>query len=371
MIRESDLVQSVLRACVLLKTFRADSEVLALSDFVDRTGLRKTTVFRLLRSLERGGLVELRGKGSYRRAPGPFSLPVTRIGYAAGSDSEFSRQLTAGLEREAARENVEIVVVNNRFSPAAAMENAEFLIRERVDLIIEHQGYERIAPKISSRFREAGIPVIALEVPHPEAVFFGPDNYQFGIRSGRTLGRWAQANWPNAVEEILLLELPNAGNLLQLRSTGMLEGILMEVPAARNVPCVRLDCGMRFDQNLNVMRKYLRRRHKKPTLVCAVNDICGLAALGAFEEAGGASLCAVMSHTGTRPARDELRRPGTRLVGTVAFAPERWGAELIPLAIRMLQRKQVPEVNFIKYQLLTAKNVDLFYPLDTPRGERT
>lgn len=52
------------------------------------------------------------------------------------------------------------------------------------------------------------------------------------------------------------------------------------------------------------------------------------------------------------------------------FAPERWGAELIPLAIRMLRGKPVPQVNFVKYQLLTTKNVDLFYPLDTPRGER-
>jgi len=59
-----------------------------------------------------------------------------------------------------------------------------------------------------------------------------------------------------------------------------------------------------------------------------------------------------------------LRRPGTRLVGSVAYFPERYGDELIPLALNILQLKPAPAAIFVKHQLLTPRNVDLVYPLD-------
>jgi hypothetical protein len=39
--------------------------------------------------------------------------------------------------------------------------------------------------------------------------------------------------------------------------------------------------------------------------------------------------------------------------------------ELITLGLRMLERKSLPPASFVKHQLLTPKNVNLIYPLDT------
>jgi ribose transport system substrate-binding protein len=89
-----------------------------------------------------------------------------------------------------------------------------------------------------------------------------------------------------------------------------------------------------------------------------------MAALHAFAEAGASDQCAVMGQNALREARAELRRPGTRLVGSVAYFPERYGEELIPLALNILQKKQVPSTVFVKHQLLTPRNVNLIYPLD-------
>ena len=357
-------VQSVKRACQILEAFRNEKEILSLRDLMDRTGLPKTTAFRLSKSLDRGGLLESMGKGSYRRMARPFTSRVTRIGYAAGSDSEFSRQLTAGLEAITFKENIKLVSVNNCYSPTIALHNTDRLLQQGVDLVLEHQGYEKIAPRIAARFHAAGIPMIAIEVPHPGAVFFGPDNYRVGVLAGRALGHWTQSHWNDPVEEILLLELPNAGTVPQLRTTGILDGIRAVLPAAQSAPCVRLDGGQHFAHNMEVVRRYLQRRHKKFTLVGAFNDICGVAALRAFEEAGSAPLCGVVSLGGTRPARDELRRAQTRLAGTMAFFPERWGEDLIPLARRILDKQPVLEATFVRYQMLTPNNVDLYYPLD-------
>ena len=75
-------------------------------------------------------------------------------------------------------------------------------------------------------------------------------------------------------------------------------------------------------------------------------------------------LCAVIGQNAIHEARHELRRPGTRLVGTVAYFPERYGDELIPLALGILQKKPTPSAVFVKHQLITPQNVGLVYPLD-------
>ena len=71
-----------------------------------------------------------------------------------------------------------------------------------------------------------------------------------------------------------------------------------------------------------------------------------------------------MGQNAIRDARMELRKPGTRLIGTVAYFPERYGDELIPLAVSILQKKPVPAAVFVKHQLITSRNVELIYPLD-------
>lgn len=65
--------QTVLRACEVLKAFRHLGEELALTDVMERTGLPKTTTFRLLRTLIHGGLVERVSAGVYRNSFGPVT----------------------------------------------------------------------------------------------------------------------------------------------------------------------------------------------------------------------------------------------------------------------------------------------------------
>ena len=357
-------VQAVVRACLLLQCFRQEGEVLGLGELTARSGLSKTTVFRLMRSLAAGGLVERAGKGQYRTLTRTRGARPIRLGFAAQTDAEFSRDVTASLQAAAAREGVHLITVNNRYSAKQALVNADELIRERVNLVLEFQTYERVAPVVAAKFLEARIPVIAMEIPHPGATYFGANNYQAGLIGGRALGKWAKEHWNGEVEEIVLPELPIAGALLQLRTSGLLGGLREELRQTDSIPVRRLDARGGFERNLEVMRKFLRRTGPKRRLVGAVNDVAALAAVAAFAEAGASETCAVMGQNGIREVRRELRRPGTRLVGSVAYFPERYGEELLPLALTVLQGKPVPPAVFVKHQLLTPKNVDLLYGHD-------
>ncbi|MDR3791935.1 MAG: substrate-binding domain-containing protein [Terracidiphilus sp.] len=358
--------QTVLRACEVMRAFRHVGEELSLNGVMERTGFPKTTAFRLLRTLIHGGMIERAGAGVYRNNFGPVSTRPYRIGFAAQGDTEFSREVLRSVQAVAARERVRLLSVDNRYSARAALRNADQLIRERVDLVLEFQTYERAAPMIAEKFMAAKIPVIAIEVPHPGATFFGVDNYRAGLVAGRALGRWARDNWNGRVEQLVLMELPIAGSLVELRLSGLIDGMRAELPGIVDVPLVRLNGRGNFEQVLNELRKYLRRRGARRTLVGTVNDICALAALRAFEEAGALQQCAVVGQNALHEVRDELRRPGTRLVGSVAYFPERYGEDLISLALGILEKRQVPSAVFAKHQLLTPRNVDLIYPLDRP-----
>jgi ribose transport system substrate-binding protein len=356
--------QTVLRACNVLKAFHSLGEELGLADVIERTQLPKTTVFRLLRTLIHGGLLERASSGVYRNRFGPVTARPFRIGFAAQGDSEFSRSVMQNVETVAAREHIHLITVNNRYSAREALRNADLLIKERVDLVLEFQTYERVAPVIASKFLEANTPVIAIEIPHPGATYFGANNYKAGLIGGKALGRWAREHWDGKVDQLLLLELPIAGSLLELRITGFADGLRAELPSIANVPVVHLNGRGDFEQVLEVVRQYLRRSPPRRTLIGTVNDICALAALRAFDEVGASEKCAVVGQNAVRESRNELRRPGTRLVGTVAYFPERYGDEIIPLALGILQKKSVPSTVFVKHQLITPRNVDLIYPLD-------
>jgi ribose transport system substrate-binding protein len=356
--------QTVLRACEVLKSFRSSDEELSLTNVIERTHLPKTTVFRLLRTLIHGGLIERASAGVYRNRFGPVTAQPLRIGFAAQGDSEFCRAVMQSVKTAAAREHVHLITVNNRYSAREALRNADLLIKERVDLVLEYQTYERVAPVIASKFLEANTPVIAIEIPHPGATYFGANNYKAGLIGGKALGRWAREHWDGKVDQLVLLELPIAGSLLELRITGLVDGLRAELPSMVNVPVAHLNGRGDFEQVLEIIRQYLRRAPVRRTLIGTVNDVCALAALRAFEEAGASERCAVVGQNAICETRNELRRPGTRLIGTVAYFPERYGDELISLAIGMLQKRSVPSTVFVKHQLITPRNVDLIYPLD-------
>ena len=361
--KNSEVVEAVVRACRVLQAFHYHGELLTLPQLVERTGLSKTTSFRLLQSLIKGGLIERVGKRGYHSRIQRLARPPFTLGFAAqATDSEFSHAVSVSVHRVAAKEHLHLMAVNNRYSPKIALRNADLFIKEGVDLVLEFQTYEHVAPIIASKFLEARIPVIAIEIPHPGAIYFGANNYHAGLIGGRALGHWAKENWNRNVEELLLLELPIAGPLPQLRITGMMAGLSELLPGIKSLPAVRLDGKGEFEHSLDAVRRYLRRTAPKRTLVAAINDPSALGALRAFEEAGRGHLCAVMGQNAIREARQELRRPATRLIGSVAYFPESYGEELIPLALAILQKKPVPPAVFVKHQLITPKNIDLLYP---------
>jgi ribose transport system substrate-binding protein len=363
--RDPYLVKSVVHASRILAAFRSSGEALPLRDIAQRSGQPKSMVFRLLYTLERCGMVEKLGENLYRSALRPLKQRLCRLGYAAqGTDYQFSKEVSAGLQRAAAAEGVELICVDNRYNPKIAQRNADVLVREKVDLVIEFQTDEQVAPIVAAKYREAGIPLIAIEIPHPGATYFGANNYEAGLIGGRCLGRWAKHYWHATVDEIVLVALARAGSLPQMRLTGMLVGMKDACPSLEHCRVTIIDGNGVLGDSFEAMRRHLRGSHARRILVGAINDPSALGALRAFQEAGRTDACAIMGQNASPEGRAELRLPGTRLIGSVAYFPETYGDGIVALALDILHRKPVPPAVFVKHQLVTPDTVDHIYPND-------
>jgi ribose transport system substrate-binding protein len=358
-------VEAILRACDVLKAFHFDSEVLALRDIVERTGLNKVTAFRTVYSLAEGGFVERLKRDQYRRRRHAPQAKWIRIGYAAMTDNSiFSRDVTDGLRSAAAEQDIELIEYDNRYSSKIAIRNAERLVKDKVDLAIEVQIHEETAPEVASKFQAAGIPLIAVDIPHPGAVFFGGNNYEAGRIGGQALAQWARKRLDGQVELVVLLGLSAAGAIPAARMTGVAVGIRELLRKVEPSALVHLDGKGGYVESLEVVRKLLATSRARWILLGAMNDASALGALRAIEESGLAETTAIVGQNATAAARAELRRPKSPLIGSVAFFPETYGQHLVALALQILQGKPVPPAVFVKHIFITAHNVDHYYPND-------
>jgi ribose transport system substrate-binding protein len=366
------LVKSLVHASEILWAFNHPGESLRLRDVMDRTGFGKGMCFRLLYTLRYCGFLEKVENNRFRLTADVRRRKRYRIGYAAqGQDSSFAREVHEGLVRAAERERVELIVVDNRYQPKVALKNAELLIRDGVDLVIEFQTDDAVAPAIASKYREAGLPMIAIDIPHPGATYFGANNYEAGILAGRHLARWARQVWNAKVDEILLLEIARAGSLPAARVKGVLAGIREVLHEAAGWRVVTIDADGQFKTALERVRKHLRESKAGHVLVGAANDPSALGAARAFQEAGRAGSCAIVGQNAEPDARAELREARSPLVASVGYFPEKYGDGLIRLALEILGRRPVPPAMFVKHQVITRENVDHYYPNDALMGVET
>ena len=290
-----------------------------------------------------------------------------RIGYAAqGQDTSFDREVRDRTGRAAEREHIELIVVDNRYQPKIALRSADYLIKEQVDLVIEFQTDEVIAPAIASKYLEANIPFIAIDIPHPGATYFGANNYQAGLIGGHYLGRWAKRNWNGEPDEILLIEIQRAGSLPKARMRGMLTGISEVMRHAGAAP-----------DRLARWRRAVSDLARTGAQASAGNQGEARAGGGGqrfqrarraagVQEAGRADDCVIVGQNAEPEARAELRTPDTRLIASVALFPGKVRRRADPAGVGSFWRgKPVPPAVFTNHQMITPENVDHFYPNDS------
>lgn len=348
-------VEVLAKALDILDALRSSGDEMRLSEIARAAGLDVSTTFRLLRTFEqRGYLLRDVQTRKYRLCLGYRSY---RVGYAQlSSDQWFSRKVTEGLLDAAGKHRAELIVADNHQDPDKAMENARWLLTQNLDFVIEYNFHYRTAPVLASMFAKAHIPTLAIDIPQPEAIYFGVNNYEVGWLGGETLGAFAEREWGGCIDRILLLELTDAGRAPQSRVIGTLAGLEHRLPGVNIRRVIHRNSKGNETGGYMATQRVLRSLGPRERLViAAANDEGARGAIRAVREKRREKYTAILAQGwGPDPALDEeLGREGTPLIGAVAYFPENYGAAILPVILRYLNGRRVPPSVYTTHALLT------------------
>jgi ribose transport system substrate-binding protein len=250
------------------------------------------------------------------------------------------------------------MVLDNKYDGPTALKNADEFIRSKVDLVIEFQVEQEVAPMIGDRIAAANIPLIAIDIPHPHATYFGVDNYRVGIEAGQTLAAFAKANWEGKVEWVVGLDLQEAGPLVQSRITGAFEGVRNGIPELPVESFVRIDGrGMR-DKSKKLVSDFLQRHPKdKHILIAAATDSSALGAVDAVRELKRERHVAIVGQDCIAEAMAEMKKDRSPLIGSVSHEAGSYGPSLIHLGLSLLRGQTVPPYNYVGHKMVTRESL--------------
>jgi ABC-type sugar transport system substrate-binding protein len=263
---------------------------------------------------------------------------------------------------------VEMIYYDNAGDGEKALANADDAIERKVELFIGYNADLEANAEIGLRLRTAGIRVLAVNYPVAGAPLYTADNLAAGGIAGHALGDFARQSWSaQSVVAVIVGDLGDVRPAMADRIQGIVEGLQRELP---DVTPIQLDTSGNPVRVETLLGKFLRAQSGRKVLVAALDDATALAAKSAIEIAGRLGDCIIVSHGvdrsvhGGASEKKELdpNNRGSILLGSVAFFLDRYGYEVLPIALRMLAGEQVPLRIATKHILVTSRNVFQVYP---------
>lgn len=346
------LIPVLSKSLDILELLQAENRPMSLEVIHRRTRISKTTVYRVLKTLVHRGYLAQSPDGMYRHVMRPKKL---RFGFGGQSaEMPFSEEVTKSLREAASASGIDLIELDNHYDAATAVLNAEEFIRKQVDLIIEFNVEQSVAAIIGDKIAAANIPLIAIDIPHPNATYFGVDNYRVGVEAGEMLVRYAQEEWSGKVDRVIGLDLPEAGLLVQGRISGAFEAMRSAFPNLPADAFLRLDGRGIRDTSAKLIGEHLKKHPKdKHILIAAATDTSALGAVDAARQLRRQRHIAVVGQDCIAEALDEIRSGTSPLIASVSHETNAYGPNLMQLGLSLLKGQIVPPYNYVTHKLVT------------------
>jgi ribose transport system substrate-binding protein len=350
------LIPILSKALDVIELLEQHHAPLTLEDVYQKTLISKTSVYRILKTLVHRGYLAQSQNGQYRLVSRPRRL---RFGFAVQSaEMPFSVAVAQSVTAAAAASGVELLVLDNKYDPDIAIQNAEEFVTKRVDLVLEFQVEEAVTPRIAHIFKRAEIPLIAIDVPHPNSTYFGVDNFEAGYEVGTLLAQYAQFKWKGSVDRVVGVGFGEAGSFVQSRISGAFDGIRERLPDLPPETFVQIEGrGMREPSRKAMLALIRDHRPGERILVAATTDSSALGALDAARELDCEQDFAIVGQDCIPEVLKEMSSGRGALIGSISHEVETYGPRLIQLGIALLRGNIVPPYNYVRHRAVTPETL--------------
>ena len=207
--------------------------------------------------------------------------------------------------------------------------------------------------------RRADIPLIAIDVPHPNATYFGVDNFEAGYEVGALLAQHAQRKWKGNVDRVIGVGFSEAGSFVQSRITGAFDGIRERLP---DLTPDKLPLDRRPRHEGTQPQGHEGCSARPPRRASAswwppTTDSSALGVLDAAREAGCEQDFAIAGQDCIPEVLEEMRSGKSALIGSISHEVETYGPRLIQLGIALLRGNIVPPYNYVRHRAVTPETL--------------
>jgi ribose transport system substrate-binding protein len=291
----------------------------------------------------------------------------TVIGFAEGLAAiPFSNEINRGIYRLGEELGFEVAYCDNNFDAQLAITCAETIAEQDPAFVVESNWQAGSAEAVMAIFDAAGIPVVSIDVAHPNAVFLGADNWVSGFIGGEAAGQWA-SDLGRCDDTWLLLGVnPGEGEAPNQRTQGFADGVQTICGA---IPEERID---RFlndaqdsEQSLRIATDWLTAHPQAEFVLSATIDDArsdGVARALAQSGREGAAVgigCDTIGIEATRIPVEE-----NNFLGCVAYFPEKYPDYAISIAADVLAGEAVPNEVHLAHEYLGQDTIDSVYPAE-------
>ena len=280
-------------------------------------------------------------------ATNPFAIPIAK-----------------GIAKLAKDFGLKLIYCDAEFKPEKAISCAEILASQKPDFVIAGNWQGGAAAAIMAIFDKAKIPAVSNDVSHPNAIFFGANNYSSGVVGGKAAGEYAKANWDCKDVWVFMGENLEEGEAADLRLVGFADGV-QEVcgalPADR-IDRMRLSAGT-ADQAITVTTDWLTAHPEaKHILSTTIDDerANGMAKAFVATKRDGMVVGQGCDSVGIAVVK-MAPASENRYLGSVAYYPEKYGDYLVSIALDVMAGKAVPQEIHMEHTFLDHDTIGTVY----------
>ena len=289
----------------------------------------------------------------------------TKIGFAEGLAAiPFSNSINRGIYSLADELGFEVIYCDNNFDAQLAVTCAEQIASQGPDFVVESNWQAGAAQSVMDIFNAQSIPVISIDVVHPNAIFMGADNWTSGFLAGQGAGEYAASLDRCGDVSILLGVNPGEGDAANERLTGFADG-------------VQAVCGAVSEDRIDTILTDQQTSEQSLTLATdwlTAHPDAGFVLAGTIDDARSDGVARAITQSGREGAAvgtgcDEIGIAATRIpveenhfLGCVAYFPEKYPDLAISVAADVLEGNPVPQEVHIAHVFLDESTIDSEYP---------
>lgn len=257
---------------------------------------------------------------------------------------------------------MDVIRTDNELDGTKAVQNVQTMLIRGIEALIEFNVDESVGGVIMELCNEAEIPVLAIDIPHPGATFFGADNAYAGTLAGEMVATAAKERW-GSLDVLLLVDQMASGDLPRQRVLKAEDGLRKVFPdfPAENV--YMIEGGTTADVAQQAVSSFLTAHPDETIGIVTLQATSGLGANAAVRTAGRDADCVIVHNNEDYFFADVANYPDDScFVGATTFQLIYYGQWIAPAIREMLDTGVQPENVYVDHFALTRDTIDELFP---------